>query len=104
MILHTHLEDFTLVLKLQVTVNMKDNFQPGGLGIALASHMRAPGGDELRVWPFWAQNIITVATQDCNVANALVCDFTLGCCTHGGARQNQRGGLPRRDHGDQGDL
>lgn len=55
-------EDFSLVLKQRVTAILKDHFKPGELGVALASHVSAPKGDILSVWPIWEQNIVIVTT------------------------------------------
>ncbi|KAH9364330.1 hypothetical protein HPB48_001291 [Haemaphysalis longicornis] len=82
-------EDFSLVLKPRVTANLKDHFKPGELSVALVSHVSTPRGDTLSVWPIWEQNIVIVTTQDLNVANALVREFTL---------KTANGALPMAGH------
>ncbi|KAH7944978.1 hypothetical protein HPB49_003786 [Dermacentor silvarum] len=74
---HTAAEDFTIVLKPRVTVDLKAAFQPGELGAKLASYANATNSDCISVWPIWAQNIIVVSTNDINTANLLSREFSL---------------------------
>lgn len=67
----------------------RGDFKPGELGVALASHVSAPRGDILSVWPIWEQNIVIVTTQGPNVANALAREFTL---------MTAKGALPMAGH------
>ncbi|KAH7944369.1 hypothetical protein HPB52_018782 [Rhipicephalus sanguineus] len=55
-------EDFTIVLKPRITVDLKSTFQPGELGAKLTSY---------------EQNIIVVATEDINSANLLSRELSL---------------------------
>ncbi|KAH7965916.1 hypothetical protein HPB49_012131 [Dermacentor silvarum] len=73
----TAAEDFTIVLKPRVTVDLKAAFQPGELGAKLASYANATNSDCISVWPIWAQNIIVVSTNDINTANLLSREFSL---------------------------
>ncbi|KAH7965520.1 hypothetical protein HPB49_008531 [Dermacentor silvarum] len=73
----TAAEDFTVVLKPRVTVDLKAAFQPGELGAKLASYSNATNSDCISVWPIWAQNIIVVSTNDINTANLLSREFSL---------------------------
>ncbi|KAH7936832.1 hypothetical protein HPB49_005678 [Dermacentor silvarum] len=73
----TAAEDFTIVLKPRVTVDLKAAFQPGELGAKLASYANATNSDCIRVWPIWAQNIIVVSTNDINTANLISREFSL---------------------------
>ncbi|KAH7933810.1 hypothetical protein HPB49_017502 [Dermacentor silvarum] len=70
-------EDFTIVLKPRVTVDLKAAFQPGELGAKLASYVNATSSDCISVWPIWAQSIIVVSTNDINTANLLSREFSL---------------------------
>ncbi|KAL1476330.1 hypothetical protein MTO96_036584 [Rhipicephalus appendiculatus] len=70
-------EDFTIVLKPRVTVDLKATFQPGELGAKLTSHVHATTSDSISVWPMWEQNIIVVSTEDINSANLLSREFSL---------------------------
>ncbi|KAH6947480.1 hypothetical protein HPB50_019196 [Hyalomma asiaticum] len=82
-------EDFTIVLKPRVTVDIKATFQPGELGAKLASYVNSTNNDCISVWPIWAQNIIVVSTQDVNTANLLSREFSL---------KTSQGGLPMIGH------
>ncbi|KAH7981068.1 hypothetical protein HPB49_021285 [Dermacentor silvarum] len=73
----TAAEDFTIVLKPRVTVDLKAAFQPGELGAKLASYANATNSDCISVWPIWAQNIIVVSTNNINTANLLSREFSL---------------------------
>ncbi|KAH7953467.1 hypothetical protein HPB49_009070 [Dermacentor silvarum] len=85
----TAAEDFTIVLKLRVTMDLKAAFQPGELGTMLASYLNATNSDCISVWPIWAQNIIDVSTNDINTANLLSREFSL---------KNSQGPLPMIGH------
>ncbi|KAH7978605.1 hypothetical protein HPB49_006092 [Dermacentor silvarum] len=73
----TAAEDFTIVLKPRVTVDLKAAFQPGELGAKLDSYVNATKSDCISVWPIWAQNIIVVSTNDINSANRLSRELSL---------------------------
>ncbi|KAH7975514.1 hypothetical protein HPB52_002342 [Rhipicephalus sanguineus] len=70
-------EDFTIVLKPRITVDLKATFHPGELGAKLTSYVNATNSDSISVWPMWEQNIIVVATEDINSANLLAREFSL---------------------------
>ncbi|KAH7959706.1 hypothetical protein HPB49_013131 [Dermacentor silvarum] len=73
----TAAEDFTIMLKPRVMVDLKAAFQPGELGAKLASYVNTTNSDCLSVWPIWAQNIIVVSTNDINTAKLRSREFSL---------------------------
>ncbi|KAK8758609.1 hypothetical protein V5799_003760 [Amblyomma americanum] len=70
-------EDIIVVLKQRQTMNLKEIFQHGELGAAIAQYVGGDAGAALSIWPVWTQNLVVSGTQHIEAANKLTKDFDL---------------------------
>ncbi|KAK8774438.1 hypothetical protein V5799_011029 [Amblyomma americanum] len=68
-------EDTVVVLKPRQTMNIKEIFQHGELGAAIAQYVGEDAGAALSIWPIWTQNLVVCGTQHIEAANKLTKDF-----------------------------
>ncbi|KAH7952999.1 hypothetical protein HPB49_003328 [Dermacentor silvarum] len=72
-----HREDIVIILKLRVTVALKDVYQHGELGAAFAAYLGTQAAASLSLLSTWEQNLIVAGTRDPHVADKLLRDFQL---------------------------
>ncbi|KAK8773025.1 hypothetical protein V5799_012442, partial [Amblyomma americanum] len=70
-------EDIIVVLKPRQTMNLKEIFQHGEVGAAIAQYVGGVAGAALSIWPVWTQNLVVCGTQHIEAANKLTKDFDL---------------------------
>ncbi|KAK8785242.1 hypothetical protein V5799_008393, partial [Amblyomma americanum] len=66
-----------VVFKPRQTMNLKEIFQHGELGAAIAPYVGGDAGAALSIWPLWTQNLVFCGTQHIEAANKLTKDFDL---------------------------
>ncbi|KAK8761694.1 hypothetical protein V5799_027039 [Amblyomma americanum] len=70
-------EDNIALLKPRQTMKLKEIFQHGELGAAIAQYVGGDAGAALSIWPVWTKNLDVCGTQHIEAANNLTKDFDL---------------------------